>query len=105
MARNKEYIKECLVCRKSFIATRSDAKYCSATCRSRKTRGNEVKKVINLLDPRNTYYTVHNDMHCVIRAPKDADIAKELNLRMDTKQLIESIKGNKRYTIEYLPFK
>lgn len=34
-ARSKMYRKVCPICGVNFIATRSDARYCSPTCRSR----------------------------------------------------------------------
>jgi hypothetical protein len=102
MERHKEYVKKCLVCEKTFVATRKDAKFCSVTCRSRKTRGQQ-KDVIKLLSPRNTYFSVYKGKYLKIIAPEGCDISKELNLRLGSERLIKSIEGNKRYTIEYLP--
>ena len=33
------HVKTCPVCKREFVASRSDAVYCSATCRQRRRRG------------------------------------------------------------------
>lgn len=104
MVRHKEYIMKCLECEKTFVATRKDAKYCSVTCRSRKTRSQQ-KDVIKLLTQRNTYFGVYKDKYVKIKGPEGSDISKDLNLRLGSRRIIKSIEGNKRYTIEYIPMK
>jgi len=104
MARHKEYIKECVECGKTFVATREDAKTCSGACRSKQTRDRN-KKVLVHLTGRNVYHGIIVGQYVKIRCPEGSDIAKELNLNLGTERLIKSIEGNKRYVVEYIPMK
>lgn len=44
---------KCSVCSGDFVAKRSDAKYCSSTCRSRAMRGISPEEVLNDMEKEN----------------------------------------------------
>lgn len=62
-------VRECEVCGAKFAARRSDARYCSATCRSRKHRG---VAVVEPMAPRPRASMSAEEVLASVKAAHDA---------------------------------
>jgi len=108
--RHKEYIETCVVCEKTYVATRKGSHCCSNICRAQHDRDKKSKqlkaknKIIEVQAKviteqskelaskgRNCYFGIINSRMVKIKSPEGTDIAKLLDIGKGTENVLKQI--------------